>query len=134
MKMKRVLYFIAWLFSFSVIKSTPQNETKITLNITLSVKERSRGTLKFPCCLELPQSRETKTALKITTPPRVGRLLLNNKTSSKFLVDDVVSGRVTYEHTGDETGISGDKDQFDMVFVNTSMIVEGRKYHCKYRV
>lgn len=46
------------------------------------------------------------------------------------MVDDVISGRVTYEHTGDETGFQGDEDQFDIVF-NESMIMAGRQYDCK---
>lgn len=61
----------------------------------------------------------------------MGRILLNDKTSSKFMVDDVMSGRVSYEHTGDETGIKGAQDHFDMVFVNESMLMAGRRYRCK---
>lgn len=122
---------LLWLFSFSAIKSSPQNKTKTSLNISLSVKEQSREALHLPCCLDMPNNRKMKSAMKITTPPRVGRLLLNNKTSSKFMVDDVISGRVSYEHTGDETGFLGDRDQFDIAFVSESMIMAGRLYDCK---
>ena len=71
--------------------------------------------------------------LRIETPPRVGRILREGKTSHEFTVQDLENGLIFYEHTGRETGLRGDLDHFNLTLLNETetWIREGRRYEGK---
>lgn len=68
--------------------------------------------------------------LRIATPPRVGRILREGKSSNVFSVQDLERGLIFYEHTGRETGLRGDIDHFNLTLLNETeaWIREGRSY------
>ena len=74
--------------------------------------------------------RDADLMLRISTPPRVGRILRNGKMSYEFSVQDLETGLIFYEHIGRETGLRGDIDHFNLTLLNETKawIREGRRY------
>ena len=96
--------------------------------MTVRVKEHSREAIKMHATSQSPRDRDI--ILRIATPPRVGRILRDGKTSHEFSVQDLEAGLIFYEHTGRETGLRGDMDHFNLTVLNEtdSWIREGRRY------
>ena len=74
--------------------------------------------------------RDADIILRIASPPRVGRILRDGKTSDEFSVQDLEAGLIFYEHIGRETGLRGDVDRFNLTLLNETdaWIREGRRY------
>lgn len=96
--------------------------------MTVRVKEHSREPIKMHATSQSP--RDADLMLRISTPPRVGRILRNGKMSYEFSVQDLETGLIFYEHIGRETGLRGDIDHFNLTLLNETKawIREGRRY------
>lgn len=100
--------------------------------MTVRVKEHSREPIKMHTTSQSP--RDADLMLRISTPPRVGRILRNGKMSYEFSVQDLETGLIFYEHIGRETGLRGDIDHFNLTLLNETKawIREGRRYEGTY--
>lgn len=104
------------------------NITCHVYNMTVRVKEHSREPIKMHTTSQSPH--DVDIILRIATPPRVGRILRDGKTSDEFSVQDLEAGHIFYEHIGRETGLKGDVDRFNLTLLNETdtWIREGRRY------
>ena len=97
----------------------------------LKVEERSREVIRIA---GMPNdARDKLLVLRVSTPPRVGRIMRGGAPVAKISVQDLKQGLVYYEHTGKETGLQVDHDLFNLTLSNQSdvWIMAGNRYKGK---